>query len=77
MIASDIPRLDLMAKMGVNAEIFKSGDVNELESRILTLSSDPQKMAMYANGSKSIREKDFSIERRVRLTEKAYEDLFN
>lgn len=76
LIGSDIPRLDLMAKQGVNAEIFKKGSVEELTKKIVELSSDSQKMAQYAAGSKKVRESDFSIKRRVKLTEDAYKSLF-
>ena len=75
MIASDIPRLDLMAKDGVNADIFKSGDVTELTDRLVNLSTDHKRLKKYSEGSRQIREADFSIKKRVAVTEKAYEDI--
>ena len=76
MIASDIPRLDLMAKKGVNADIFSKGNVNELVERIVSLSNDTEKRKQYSLGSEAIREEDFSIKKRVALTEQAYKELF-
>lgn len=75
MIASDIPRLDLMAKEGINADIFKKGDVAQLTRRIIDLSLNPEKLRKYSEGSRQIREADFSIKKRVALTEQAYNDL--
>lgn len=75
MVATDIPRLDLMAKSGVNAEIFEKGNVEEMAEKIAALASDDEKLKRYADGSKRIREKDFSIRRRVALTEQAYRDI--
>lgn len=75
MVASDIPRLDLMAKEGVNAEIFVRGDVNAMAEKLAILAADNKKLVQYAEGSKRIREEDFSIRRRVALTEHAYRDL--
>jgi len=75
MIASNIPRLDLMAKDGINAEIFEKGNVNEMAEKIELLATDDERLKKYAMGSKRIREQNFSIKRRVELTEKAYEDL--
>lgn len=75
MIASDIPRLDLMAKEKINAETFESGNVDDLVDKILLLSNDKNKLNKYAQGSEKIREEDFSIKRRVSLTQQAYYDL--
>ena len=76
LIGSDIPRLDLMAKQGINAEIFPKGSVEGLTEKIVELSTDPEKLARYAEGSKAVRERDFSIRRRVQYTEEAYRNLF-
>ena len=76
MIASDIPRLDLMAKKRINAEIFEKGSVEQLVRKILDLSADPEKMKRYSEGSKHLRESDFSIHRRVAMTKSAYRELF-
>lgn len=77
MVASNIPRLDLMAKDGINAEIFEKGNVDQMAAKISLLASDDQKLKRYAEGSQKIREQDFSIKRRVELTEKAYEEILN
>ena len=76
MVASDIPRLDLMAKKDINAEIFHSGDIDGLTKCIIDLSRDEKKLAKYSEGSQAIRESDFSIKRRVALTEIAYKELY-
>lgn len=76
MIASDIPRLDLMARGGVNAEIFHKGDVEELTNKIVELSQSPEKMKEYSAASHRILKAEFSIQKRVDITEKAYDDLF-
>ena len=75
MVATDIPRLDLMAKKGINAEIFEKGNVEEMAEKIATLAADNEKLKKYAEGSKKIREEDFSIKRRVALTEQAYREI--
>ena len=76
MIASDIPRLDLMARGGINAEIFPKGNVEELTNRIVELSLSPEKMKEYAAASHRILKAEFSIQKRVDITEKAYDELF-
>ena len=75
MVATDIPRLDLMAKEGINAEIFPKGDDAAMADKLAELAADDQKLARYAEGSERIREEDFSIRRRVALTEAAYRDI--
>lgn len=75
MIATDIPRLDLMARKGINAEIVKKGSIKELADKMAELAADDEKLKQYAEGSSKIRKKDFSIKRRVALTEKAYRDI--
>lgn len=75
MIATDIPRLDLMAKSGVNAEIFPKGDVEAMVDKLAALASDDELLEKYADGSRKIREMDFSIKRRVALTEQAYREI--
>ena len=77
MIASDIPRLDLMAKSGVNAAVFGKGDVEDLVEKIVKLSKDKEKIEEYSLGSRHIREKEFSIKRRVSITEEVYKSLVN
>ena len=77
MVATDIPRLDLMAKEGINAEIFPKGDDAAMADKLAELASDEQKLARYAKGSAKIREEDFSIKRRVALTEEAYKEIMN
>ena len=77
MIATDIPRLDLMAKEGINAEIFPKGDVAAMATKLAELGADDQRLARYAEGSVRIREEDFSIRRRVALTEAAYREIMN
>lgn len=77
MIASDIPRLDLMAKSGINAEIFEKGSEEQLTQKIIELASNPTKLMEYKEGSKRIREEDFSIKKRVAVTEQAYEKLLS
>lgn len=69
MIASDIPRLDLMARGGVNAEIFPKGNVEELTNKIVELSLSPEKMKEYAAASHRILEAEFSIQKRGDITE--------
>ena len=75
MVASDIPRLDLMAKEGINAEIFSKGDDIAMAQKLAELAADDQKLVRYAEGSVRIREEDFSIKRRVALTEQAYREI--
>lgn len=76
MIASDIPRLEDMAQKDVNADLFKKGDEEDLGKAILMLASDREKLNRYALGSQEVLEHDFSIQRRVDLTEQAYRELF-
>ena len=75
MVATDIPRLDLMAKEGINAEIFPKGDDIAMAQKLSELAADDQKLVRYAEGSVRIREEDFSIKRRVALTELAYREI--
>ena len=77
MIASDIPRWAGMVQSGVNADMFKKGDEVDLERRILSLSGDEARMRAYRKGSENILNHDFSIKKRVELTEKAYGQLFS
>ena len=77
MIASDIPRLDLMAKRAINADIFSSGNVEELAKAIVELSSDPERMGKYSQGSLQVLNEDFSIERRAMISENAYRELLS
>lgn len=76
MIASRIPRLDLMAKEGINADLFESGNAEELANRIVELAASDEKLEKYSEGSKMILDRDFSIKRRVQITEKAYKSLY-
>ena len=75
MVATDIPRLDLMAKEGINAEIFPKGDDVAMADKLAELAADDQKLTRYAEGSERIRKEEFSIKRRVALTEQAYREI--
>ena len=46
-----------------------------LANKLAELAADDQRLAQYAKGSEKIREEDFSIRRRVALTEAAYRDI--
>lgn len=75
MVATDIPRLDLMAKEGINAEIFPKGDDVAMADKLAELAADDQKLTRYAEASERIRKEEFSIKRRVALTEQAYKEI--
>jgi len=77
MIGSDLKRMADMIQQGVNAETFKREDVTDLTEAIVRLSTDSCMMEKYSKASKTIGEKNFSVEERAKRTLKAYETILN
>ena len=63
-------------KKGVNSEVFNKGNVRQLVESILELAKNSGKRRNYSLGSKLIRENEYSIEKRVRITEEVYRDVY-
>ena len=75
IVGSDLKRMSDMVRQGINAEVFKNENVEDLAEAIIRLSLDPDKMKRYSEGSKAISIKDFSVEERARRTVEAYKTV--
>ncbi|MBQ4058403.1 MAG: glycosyltransferase family 4 protein [Lachnospiraceae bacterium] len=73
IIGSDLKRMSDMVQSGVNGETFPNEDIEALADVIVSLSSDSEKMKKYAEGSREISIRDFSVEERAKRTIAAYE----
>ncbi|MBR4059728.1 MAG: glycosyltransferase family 4 protein [Lachnospiraceae bacterium] len=75
IIGSDLERMADMVQQGVNGETFKNENIEDLKNAIVRLSSDNEKMKKYAEKSREISIRNFSVEERAVRTLKAYETI--
>lgn len=75
MLGSNIPRLDIMIKNGINGEFFEKGNVTDLKNKMIKLLKNDDLIEKYSNGSTFVLKNDFSIKNRVKISECAYKEI--
>ena len=75
VICSDIPGCNTVIKNDFNGQLIKIKSVNSLLDAILTLANDNEKRLKYANRSRELIEKSFSIEIIYESMNKVYQKI--
>ena len=75
IVGTNLERMADMVRQGINSETFPSENTEALADALVELSRDPEKMQRYAEGSREISLRDFSVEERARRTVEAYKTI--
>jgi glycosyltransferase involved in cell wall biosynthesis len=75
IVGSNLKRMSDMVQQGVNGETFQNENIDDLADAISRLSLNPGKMKRYAEGSRDISIRDFSVEERAKRTFEAYKTI--
>jgi len=74
-LLSDIAPLKEVSKNGAVAALFRTGDVNDLAAKLITLANDHEQRARLAASAKQWALQNFSIEMHIANLRKLYASL--